>query len=199
LRLPTFTPSKFLNVAAVVGTLASLALTGCALAPFGGFGRFRHLSEKECLVRAMYFESNRSSDEGLLAVGTVVMNRLESGAYPHTICGVVGQPGQFASGVLDSPMLDLERTHIEQIADAILAGQRHAGVGRAMFFHTAGISFSYRNIRYVLVAGGNAFYEKVPSYDEIPAPTAMVTPTVQPPELADSERLSFFLSTGQGL
>lgn len=192
------TPSKFLNVTAVASLLATLALTGCALAPFGGFGHFRHLSEKECLVRAMYFESNRSSDDGLLAVGTVVMNRLESGAYPHTICGVVGQPGQFASGVLDSPMSDLERTHIEQIANAILAGQRHAGVGRAMFFHTAGISFPYHNMHYVLVAGGNAFYEKVPSYNETSSPTAMGT-DASPSELAGSDRLSFFLTTGVGL
>jgi Cell Wall Hydrolase len=193
--LPTFTPSKFLTVAAIVGTLATPALTSCALVPFGGF---RHLSEKECLVRAMYFESNRSSDEGLLAVGTVVMNRLESGTYPRTICGVVGQPGQFAAGVLDSPMSDLERTHIEQIADAILAGQRHRAVGRAMFFHTAGVSFPYRNMHYVLVAGGNAFYEKVYSYNETSSPTAMGT-DAGPSELAGSDRLSFFLTTGEGL
>ena len=144
----------------------------------------------------MYFESNRSSDDGLLAVGTVVMNRLESGAYPHTICGVVGQPGQFASGVLESPMTDLERTHIEQIADAVLAGQRHAGVGRAMFFHTAGISFPYGNMHYVLVAGGNAFYEKIPY--ETSSPTAMGTDAGSS-ELAGSDRLSFFLTTGEGL
>jgi hypothetical protein len=187
------------RTAAVAGILAMLGLTGCGFAPFGNLGAFRHLSEKECLVRAMYFESNRSSDDGLLAVGTVVMNRLESGAYPHTICGVVGQSGQFASGVLDKPMSSPELARIELIANVILAGQRHPGVGRAMFFHTAGISFPYGNMHYVLVAGGNAFYEKVPSGGEIPAPTAMVTPTDQPPELADSDRLSFFLGTGQGL
>jgi hypothetical protein len=29
-----------------------------------------------------------------------------------------------------------------------------------MFFHTAGYHFSYKNMNYVVVAGGNAFYEK---------------------------------------
>ena len=145
----------------------------------------------------MYFESNRSSDDGLLAVGTVVMNRLASGAYPHTICGVVGQPGQFASGVLDKPMSGPERARIELIADAILAGQRHPGVGRAMFFHTAGLWFPYGNMHYVLVAGGNAFYERVPPSGEVPTSTSMVTATA-PGRLADSDRLSFFLRTGQG-
>ena len=47
-----------------------------------------------------------------------------------------------------------------QVAARVLAGQRHPGVGRAMFFHTAGYTFPYKNMHYVLVAGGNAFYEK---------------------------------------
>jgi spore germination cell wall hydrolase CwlJ-like protein len=49
---------------------------------------------------------------------------------------------------------------IEQIADAILAGKRHPGIGAAMHFHLAGLRFPYTNMHYVLVAGGNAFYEK---------------------------------------
>jgi hypothetical protein len=196
-RAPTTPVRRTSRTAAVAGACAMLGLSGCGLAPFGG--ALRHLSEKECLVRAMYFESNRSSDDGLLAVGTVVMNRLESGAYPHTICGVVGQPGQFAPGVLDKPMLDAERAHIAQIADAILAGQRHPGVGGAMFFHTAGFWFPYSNMHYVLVAGGNAFYEKVPANGAIPSSTTMLAAAGHAPEMADRDRLSLFLTTGQGL
>lgn len=122
-------------------------------------------ADRDCLARAMYFESNRSSEEGLLAVGTVVMNRLEAPAYPNSICGVVGQKRQFAAGVLHKPMRDREREKAQQIADAILAGERHEKVGGAMFFHTAGYTFSYRNMHYVALAGGNAFYEKRPWYD----------------------------------
>ena len=29
-----------------------------------------------------------------------------------------------------------------------------------MFFHTAGMKFPYKNMRYVLVGGGNTFYYK---------------------------------------
>jgi spore germination cell wall hydrolase CwlJ-like protein len=122
-------------------------------------------ADRDCLARAMYFESNRSSEEGLLAVGTVVMNRLEAPAYPNSICGVVGQKRQFAAGVLHKPMRDREREKAVQVADAILAGERHEKVGGAMFFHTAGYTFSYRNMHYVALAGGNAFYEKRPWYD----------------------------------
>ncbi|MFI5011991.1 MAG: cell wall hydrolase [Hyphomicrobiales bacterium] len=117
-------------------------------------------ADRECLVRAMYFESNRSSDEGLLALGSVVMNRVASGRYPGTICGVVGQPGQFVAGVLNRPMDPREKGRVERIADEILAGQRHPKIAAAMYFHMAGLHFHYPGMHYVLVAGGNAFYEK---------------------------------------
>ncbi|WP_245259447.1 cell wall hydrolase [Methylobacterium sp. 77] len=118
-------------------------------------------AERDCLGRAMYFESNRSDSDGLLAVGTVVMNRLEAAAFPDGgICAVVGQPRQFATGVLTKPMTEKDLTKVADAADAVIAGQRHPKVGRAMYFHTAGRTFHYNNMHYVAVAGGNAFYEK---------------------------------------
>jgi spore germination cell wall hydrolase CwlJ-like protein len=117
-------------------------------------------AEKECLIRAMYFESNRSSDEGLLALGSVVMNRVKSGFYPGTICGVVGQKGQFDVGVLDKPLNPHEKERVEKVAEDVLAGKRHPKIDKAMYFHLAGLHFHYGNMHYVLVAGGNAFYER---------------------------------------
>ncbi|PRD44240.1 cell wall hydrolase [Phyllobacterium phragmitis] len=116
--------------------------------------------DKECLKRAMFFEANRSSKDGLVAVGTVVMNRLASDRYPDTICGVVGQKKQFAPGVLSRKMNSSALPDVEAAADAVLKGKRHSALRHAMFFHTAGLKFPYRNMHYVLVAGGNAFYEK---------------------------------------
>jgi len=116
--------------------------------------------DKNCLERAMFFESNRSSSDGLLAVGTVVMNRLASGRYPDTICGVVGQKNQFAPGVLTRQMNSKALPDVQAAADAVLKGERHPKLKNAMFFHTAGLKFPYNNMHYVLVAGGNSFYEK---------------------------------------
>ncbi|WP_248307559.1 cell wall hydrolase [Bosea sp. FBZP-16] len=116
--------------------------------------------ERECLVRAMYFESNRSSESGLLGVGTVVMNRVGAPRYPETICGVVGAPRQFAPGVLTRQMVARDLPKAEAAADAILAGKRNEAVGNAKHFHMAGLRFSYANMHYVTVAGGNAFYVK---------------------------------------
>jgi spore germination cell wall hydrolase CwlJ-like protein len=111
-------------------------------------------------MRAMYFESNRSSAEGMLAVGTVVMNRLNDPRYPKSVCSVVGQKNQFAQGVLTKPMTDSGAVLAAQVADEVLRGARHPGVQNAQHFHTAGLRFPYNNMFYVLEAGGNEFYEK---------------------------------------
>ena len=145
-----------LRTMALVLTASSLG--GCSL--FGiGFG-VAQLSPKECLMRAMYFESNRSSADGMLAVGTVVMNRLNDPRYPKSICGVVGQKNQFAQGVLTRKMTDSGAVLASQAADQVLGGWRHPGVRNAQHFHTAGLRFPYNNMHYVLEAGGNEFYEK---------------------------------------
>jgi spore germination cell wall hydrolase CwlJ-like protein len=129
----------------------------------------------------MYFESNRSDAEGLLAVGTVVMNRLEAAILPSGICEVVGQPGQFASGVLTKPMQEKDLEKVADAADAVLAGERHPKVGKAMHFHVAGRRFSYPNMHYVAVAGGNAFYEKRKPDPVEPRASAPIVPPLSPP------------------
>jgi spore germination cell wall hydrolase CwlJ-like protein len=116
--------------------------------------------ERECLMRAMYFESNRSSPDGLLAVGTVVMHRVAAGHWGKSVCGVVGAPKQFAPGVLTRRMQG-DTSDLARLADQILAGKRHPKLGKnVMFFHVAGMKFPYKNMRYVHVGGGNTFYYK---------------------------------------
>jgi spore germination cell wall hydrolase CwlJ-like protein len=130
-------------------------LAGCAISPFS------LSSPAECMTRVMYFESNRSSAEGMLAVGTVVMNRMHDPKFPSTVCGVVGQRNQFADGVMWKPMKEGKSLALaRQVAERVLAGARHPGVRNAKFFHTQGYSFPYTNMHYVLNAGGNSFYEK---------------------------------------
>jgi hypothetical protein len=118
------------------------------------------MKDRECMARAMFFESKRSSRDGLVAVGTVVMNRLKSKRHGDTICKVVGEKGQFAPAVLSRPMNSKALPDVQEAADAVLKGERHPKVKNAMFFHQAGLKFPYKNMHYVLVAGGNAFYEK---------------------------------------
>lgn len=141
----------------LVLVLAPLAMAGCAM--FGMPSITGASVERECLARAMYFESNRSSREGMLAVGTVVMNRVaDPNEYPRTVCGVVGQKNQFAEGVLTRPMNGTGAALATEVAGRVLAGERHRHVGQAKHFHMAGLRFPYGNMHYVHEAGGNEFY-----------------------------------------
>jgi spore germination cell wall hydrolase CwlJ-like protein len=150
-----FMPQFFRPLLRLGALAALLPLSGCVGFPFGGM----FMSDRECMTRVMYFESNRSSEEGMIAVGTVVMNRVASRQFPNTICGVVRQPGQFTQS-LYGRMHGRGLALASDAAYRVMHGERAANVGGAMYFHTAGLHFPYTNMHYTWVAGGNAFYEK---------------------------------------
>lgn len=143
----------------IILMLGLAALAACGKSPAPAPGPLPQ-SEIECLARAMYFESNRSSRNGMIAVGTVVLNRVHSDAYPNTVCGVVGQKNQFAPGVMTKPMNSGGAALARETAVAAYRGERHPKVGRAKFFHAAWYRANYNNMHYLVTAGGNAFYEK---------------------------------------
>lgn len=93
--------------------------------------------------------------DGILAVATVIMNRVESPAYPNTISGVVYQTGQFAptwdgslSRVLQSGPVSL----CYQVAQEALGGARLASVSGCYQFRSASTGMSGINV------GGNVFF-----------------------------------------
>ncbi len=112
------------------------------------------------MARAMYFESNRSSRDGMIAVGSVIMNRVKSDAFPDTICGVVSQKNQFAPGVMSKSMDSRNAAVAKAAAQSVYKGERHPNIASAKFFHAAQYQASYNNMHYVLTTGGNAFYDK---------------------------------------
>jgi spore germination cell wall hydrolase CwlJ-like protein len=148
-------PQLFRPVLAVAALATALPLSGCVGFPFAGM----FMSDRECMTRVMYFESNRSDEQGMIAVGTVVMNRLASPGFPKDICGVVRQPNQFTN-TLYGPMRGRGLALASDAAYRVMHGERDPNIGGAMYFHTAGLSFPYTNMHYTWVAGGNAFYEK---------------------------------------
>lgn len=44
-----------------------------------------------CLSEALYFEARGEAAAGLFAVGEVILNRVDSGSYPNSVCGVINQ------------------------------------------------------------------------------------------------------------
>lgn len=53
-------------------------------------------AELRCLAGAVYFESRGESLPGQLAVAHVVINRVKSGRFASSLCGVVHQRSQFS-------------------------------------------------------------------------------------------------------
>ena len=68
------------------------AWLGSLPAPSGG-------SDWQCLTEALYFEARGESLKGQFAVAEVILNRVDSGLYPRTVCGVVNSRGRGACAV----------------------------------------------------------------------------------------------------
>jgi spore germination cell wall hydrolase CwlJ-like protein len=51
----------------------------------------RAAREQRCLAEAIYFEARSEPEAGQAAVAQVVLNRVNSGLYPSSVCGVVYQ------------------------------------------------------------------------------------------------------------
>ena len=118
-------------------------------------------AEHECLAGAVYFEARGEPLEGQLAVAEVILNRVRSGKYPPTICGVVTQKSQFSfvrRGRIP-PIAKKSRAWRKAVAVAHLAKAELAdgGVGEAMFFHARYVSPRWRLNR-VASIGNHVFY-----------------------------------------
>ena len=65
-----------------------LATAGLAAAP-GAAEAADPTTPKECLAMALYHEARGEPIEGQVAVGNVILNRVDSKYHPDTVCGVV--------------------------------------------------------------------------------------------------------------
>jgi spore germination cell wall hydrolase CwlJ-like protein len=95
--------------------------------------------ELECLAGAIYFESRGEPLAGQLAVGQVIVNRTESGAFPSDYCGVVFQRSQF-SFVRGGSMPRIDRGSTAWRRASAIARIAHEGLwdsaaGDALYFH----------------------------------------------------------------
>ena len=55
-------------------------------------------AEWYCLAEALYFEARGEDPEGQAAVAEVILNRVDSPAYPDSVCAVVGQVADGSGG-----------------------------------------------------------------------------------------------------
>ena len=99
----------------------------------------------ECLTAAVYYEAAIEPLDGQRAVAQVVLNRARHPAYPSSVCGVVFQGHERATGCQFTFTCDgsLARAPVpsiwaraKKVAEEALAGKVYAPVGWATHYHT---------------------------------------------------------------
>ena len=107
----------------------------------------KKVSQKDvwCMATAIYFEARGESYRGQVAVGQVVMNRVQHRLYPKTICGVVFQNQskrnacQFSfacDGIPERVTDDKSWKQAMQIGQDVISGTEYlTEVGHATHYH----------------------------------------------------------------
>ena len=123
--------------------------------------------EHKCLALSLYWEAKGEGREGMLAVGSVVLNRVEHRGFPSTVCGVVhaggeSPPCQFAywcDGKSDQPQEQEAWRLAQQVAAEMLTVRPRDPTAGALFFHAAGIKvpWTIKRERTVKI-GGHVYY-----------------------------------------
>ena len=129
--------------------------------------------EKRCLAEAIYFEARGESEEGQAAVAQVVLNRVSSGLYPATICGVVYQNRQRRNACQFSFACDGRSLRVAEpdawrtavrIAGAVSTGATYVSdVGSATHYHANYVRPRWaRSLEKMDVIGHHIFYKLRP-------------------------------------
>jgi spore germination cell wall hydrolase CwlJ-like protein len=94
--------------------------------------------EVECMARTVYHEASNQALRGQLAVAQVILNRTKADAFPRTVCGVIGQPGQFSHAPMTASAATSKPWDTAVAISTIAEEDRLAQVAPgALFFHAA--------------------------------------------------------------
>lgn len=125
----------------------------------------------QCLSEAIYFEARGEALVGQVAVAEVVLNRVESSAYPSSVCGVVRQGAggrlhacQFSYNCDGRPEVIDEPEAFERagkIARRLLDGLPRALTGGATHYHADHVRPRWsRRLERTAEIGDHQFYRK---------------------------------------
>jgi N-acetylmuramoyl-L-alanine amidase len=101
-----------------------------------------------CLALALYWEAGAEGPDGMLAVASVVLNRVAHPAFPSSVCAVVRQGGEqppcqfswWCDGKSDRPTDPQVWGLAQRLARAALAKPPPDPTGGALFFHNTSIA-----------------------------------------------------------
>ena len=126
----------------LAGTIALLALVGASNA---AADNVKVAAELRCLALNIYFEARNEPDTGMIAVGQVVLNRVDDSRFPPTVCAVVRQGGarpknrcQFSwwcDGLSDRPTDKGAWARSQALAFLLYWGFVNDTTGGALWYH----------------------------------------------------------------
>ncbi len=127
----------------------------------------------ECLARNIYWEAANQPFEGKVGVAQVTLNRVESGQFADTVCGVVYQKNVFYEKVVCQFSWYCESTHkvrpvhpalwdesMEVAKKVLLEGFRLPSVKGALYFHADYVKPAWPNMQVLGKFGNHIFYKK---------------------------------------
>ena len=128
-----------------------------------------------CLTEALYHEARSEDDVGVLAVGTIILNRVKNKRFPNTICKVIHQGIYWQ----DNPVRDMCQfsywcdgrtekykdikalSRILRLAKIILSGIIVKTLEEATHYHASYVSPGWTNdkqFKFITQIGKHIFY-----------------------------------------
>lgn len=112
-------------------------------------------NSSRCLSLAMYWEARGEGHRGMIAVGSVVLNRVQSRDFPNSVCAVVYQGGEappcqfswWCDGKSDRPRNRSQWLAAQAATEALLSNRSNDPTGGALFFHSTSIRSSWHRTR----------------------------------------------------
>lgn len=121
-----------------------------------------------CLAQAIYYEAGMEPDAGQRAVAQVILNRVRHPSYPGTVCGVIYQGSERATGCQFTYTCDgsLRRkaasfhwNRAKKVAAEALAGKSYTTVGTATHYHASYVyPYWAPSLRFLGTIGAHRFY-----------------------------------------
>lgn len=122
----------------------------------------------DCLSQAIYYEAGNQGAQGMRAVAQVVLNRVRSPLFPHSVCAVVYQGSQLPTGcqftfTCDGSLLRRPMpsgwSRVRAIAEAALHGSVEPSVGTATNYHTVYVvPYWAETLQKIAMVGQHLFY-----------------------------------------
>ena len=124
-------------------------------------------TEIGCMGQAIFYEAAGEPYQGQVAVANVIFNRMSSGIYPRTVCGVIRERGQFQW--VNNHKLRKKRVYhatkrdkrIHNLASKLYrqykSGKRHDTTRGSLFFSSNGVRPAPRAVKSVKI-GRHQFF-----------------------------------------